>query len=435
MDKHVPPNNIEAESAILGTMLLDGDSVSSVIDRISPDDFYQPGNQKIFSAIGNLFSGGKPIDLLTVTENLLETGELDKIGGPAYIASLTDDTIPQKSRLREHTRIIAEKAKKRQLIAFMRKFADRCYTDPLEHIVEDFSRDFFRMTSDNRKGPVPISDGIENLLENLSARMEGDKKFPGLPTGFYELDGILNGLQPSDLIILGARPAMGKTALAMNIALNCSRNGTKVLVFSLEMSKEQLAERLLSTMTGINGEAIRRGMLSDDQLKRLTSASKALSRSSIHLDDSPALTVQGIRARAYKLASQGNLDLIIVDYLQLMNGAGESRERQVAEMSAGLKAIAKTLNVPVLALSQLNRSLESRTDKRPKLSDLRDSGSIEQDADVVMFLYRDEVYSPRGDNPTAGIAELHIAKHRNGRTGEVRLGFEGHVYRFNNLGH
>ncbi len=432
MNEHVPPHSFDAETAILGTLLLDGNSVPSVIDKISADDFYNPKHRNIFSAIADQFSAGKPVDLITAVEKLQEKGKLGQVGAD-YVASLTD-IIPQRSRLAEYARIVTEKAKKRRLITIMNELAVRCYTEPLEHILEDFNRDFFGTVNEKGKGPKPISEGIHSLIDGLMSRMKNGKKFTGLPTGFYNLDHILNGLQPSDLIILGARPAMGKTALAMNIALNCSRNGGKVAVFSLEMSTGQLIERLLSTLTGINSEAIRRGMISDDQAKELSRASKELAKKSLYIDDSPALSVQGIRARGTQLKSREGLDLIIVDYLQLMHGAGESRERQVAEMSAGLKAIAKILNVPVLALSQLNRSLESRPDKRPRLADLRDSGSIEQDADVVMFLYRDEVYKqPGGNNPASGKAELNIAKHRNGRTGVVKLGFEGHAYRFSDI--
>lgn len=431
--QNTPPHNTDAEMAVLGTILLDGEVAAEVINGISPDDFYKPGHQVIARAIADLFTDGQPIELITVAERLRGKGEIDRAGGEVYLASLTD-RIPMASAVPAHVRIIREKAQKRRLIAMMSELVHRCYTEPLEAVIEDFQRDFFRLTGSSGRGPVPISRAIGAALENIIARVDSGKEFAGLPTGFYELDRLLNGLHRSDLIVLGARPSMGKTALALNIALHGARNNARVLFFSLEMSTEQLFERILSTTTGINSEAIRRGMLNAHQVQQLQKQKEHLTSLSFKIDDTAALSVQGIRGMACREAAKDGLDLILVDYLQLIKGKGETREREVAEVSAGLKALAKDLDVPVLALSQLNRGLESRVDKRPTLADLRDSGAIEQDADVILFLYRDEVYNKSPENPKKGFAELDVAKHRNGRTGVVRLKFDGHLYRFRDCG-
>ncbi len=430
MEQQTVPNNLNAEAAVLGTAMLNQEAIPELVASVTPDHFYKPAHQQIAAAIFDLFKAGENVDIITVVEELKERGDLNKVGGEAYIASLLD-VIPARSMVKGHSKIIAENAKKRNLIALLSDFAHRCYTAPLEHVVEDFSQKYFRIVAEGKgNGPAPISSVLGAVFDELHRKVESGQHTSGLATGFYEIDKILGGLHPSDLVVLGARPSMGKTTLAMNIALNCSRNGAKVAVFSLEMSSGQLAERLLSTTTGICGDAIRRGILDEQQREKMSQAGKGLSNLPLVIDDNPALSAQAIRAKASLLATKDGLDLIVVDYLQLMRGTGETREREVSEMSAGLKGIAKTLNIPVLVLSQLNRSLESRPNKRPILSDLRDSGSIEQDADVVLFLYRDEVYNRSPDNPLAGIAELIVAKHRNGRTGAMKLRFDGHLYRF-----
>jgi replicative DNA helicase len=426
--QRLPPQNLEAEQCVLGSVLLQQGALVKVIEYLAPEDFYRDAHKTIFAAMVELFERNEPQDLITVTNILKDKNRLDTIGGPAYLASLTD-IVPVVANIGFYGKIIRQKAILRHLIQTSTEIAARCYEeqDDIDSLVDDAEQTIFEISrSKSGQGFQALSKIIPNTFRALEKRFERKELITGVPTGYEEFDRLTAGLQASDLIILAARPSMGKTALAMNIARNAAvQHKIGVAVFSLEMSEEQLALRMLCSESRVNSQDLRTGFIKDRDWPKLTKAAGDLSEARIFIDDTPAITVLEMRAKSRRLKTEHDIGLIVVDYLQLMQGrrSAERREQEISEISRALKAMAKELHVPVIALSQLNRGLENRPDKRPKLSDLRESGAIEQDADVICFIYRDEVYNQSEDNPRKGLAEVIIGKQRNGPTGKFELTF------------
>lgn len=434
----LPPQNIEAEESVLSAILVDNNVLLDVIEIVSAGDFYRSAHQKIYAAITELFDKGEPIDAVTLANKLSENGQIEEIGGASYLAKLLD-AVPFAVNAQHYGKIIHDKAALRSLIEKANAIAKRCFEDrgDVDEIIDYAESSIFEISErKSRQAFYPISKIILGNIETLEENQGNRSLVTGVPTGFTQLDNMTSGLQGSDLIILAARPSMGKTALALNIARNAAVNGNvPSAVFSLEMSKEQLSLRMLCSEASIDSSRLRGGFFSMDDWHRLTDAAGTLSEAPIYIDDSPNLSAMEIRAKSRRLKMDKNIGLIIIDYLQLMQGkAGtERRDLEISDISRSLKALAKELDIPVLALSQLNRMLEQRNDKRPRLSDLRESGALEQDADVVAFIYRDEVYNKDENNPNRGIAEIILAKQRNGPTGDVPLTFLGAYTRFENL--
>jgi replicative DNA helicase len=426
--KMVPPQNLEAEQAVLGTVLLQDKSLARLIEILEPEDFYRDAHKTIYRAMLQLFDNREPHDLITLTNLLRDQNKLDLVGGPAYLASLTD-VIPFSGTLVHHANIIRQKSILRRLIQTSNEVAARCYLeqDDIDRLVDEAEQTIFEIASSKKtQGFQPMHKIVPRAFARIELLFERKEHITGLATGFAELDHMTAGFQPSDLIILAARPSMGKTALAMNIVQQVAVVDKRpVAIFSLEMSMDQLVLRMLCSLGKIDSQRIRTGRLKQRDWENLNRATGYLSDAPIYIDDSPGLSVLEMRAKARRLKSEQDLGMVVIDYLQLMRGRGntENRAQEISEISRSLKAMAKELAVPVLALSQLNRSLEIRTDKRPKLSDLRESGAIEQDADVIIFIYRDEVYHPAENNPNRNMAEIIIGKQRNGPTGTVRMTF------------
>jgi replicative DNA helicase len=424
----IPPQNLEAEQAVLGTVLLQDKSLVKIIEHLDVDDFYRDAHKHIYRAMLQLFEKGEPHDLITVTNQLHDQNKLEQVGGPAYLASLTD-IIPFSGSLVSHANIIRQKSILRRLIQTSTDVAARCYSeqDDIDTLVDEAEQTIFEIASSKKnQGFQSMSKIVPRTFARIEKLFERKEHVTGVATGFSDLDHMTAGLQPSDLVVLAGRPSMGKTALALNIVQNAAIVDKRpVAVFSLEMSMDQLALRMLCSIGRIDSQRIRTGRLRNRDWPSLTRATGILSDAAIFIDDTPAMSVLEMRAKARRLKSEHNLDLIVIDYLQLMRGRGhtENRAQEISEISRSLKAMAKELDVPVIALSQLNRSLESRPDKRPKLADLRESGAIEQDADVIVFIYRDEVYRPAEDNPNKGIAEVIVGKQRNGPIGTIKLTF------------
>lgn len=433
----LPPQNIEAEQAVLGTILIQDKALLKVIDLLQPGDFYRDAHKTIYAAMMALFDKHEPHDLITVTGLLSDQNKLEDVGGAAYLASLTD-IIPFTGTLVHHARIIRKKSILRRLIQTSTEVAARCYDaqDDIDTLVDEAEKTIFEIAHSKKgEGFQPMSSVVPKAFDRINRLFDKQEHITGVATGYDELDRITAGLQPAEMIILAARPSMGKTALAMNIVQHAAMIGkVPVAVFSLEMSVESLALRMLCSLGPIDSQRIRTGRLIDSDWPKLTRATGMLSEAPIYIDDTPGLTVLEMRAKARRLKSEQDLGLIVVDYLQLMQGksSSENRAQEISDISRSLKAMAKELNVPVLALSQLNRSLENRTDKRPQLADLRESGAIEQDADVIMFIYRDEVYNRAEGNPNRGLAEIIVGKQRNGPTGVIKLSFLGEYTRFEN---
>ncbi len=433
----LPPQSIEAEESILSAILLETNTLLEVLEILNPDDFYRTGHQRIFAAMELLFRKAEPIDLITLTNALRESNQLEEIGGAAYLARLVD-TVPSAINVAHYARIVREKSSLRRLIAKAGEITQRCYGDSGDFDqVLDFAEGAVFEISENKHRAAfhPLSKIIDINIDALEKRQANRALVTGITTGYTRLDNMTSGLQGSDLIILAARPAMGKTALALNIARNAAVLGNvAVAVFSLEMSKEQLSMRMLCAEARVDSSRLRSGFLNPEDWANITDAASALSEAPIYIDDSPDISATSIRTKSRRLKMDKDLGLIIIDYLQLMRGHEntERRDLEISDISRSLKLLAKELNVPVLALSQLNRKLEERGDKRPQLSDLRESGALEQDADVVAFIYRDEVYNKDENNPNRGIAEVILAKQRNGPTGVVPLTFLGAYTRFEN---
>lgn len=432
----LPPQNKEAEQCVLGAILQQPGVLAKAIDFISPDDFYQDNHKFIFLTMVTLFERNEPQDMVTVTNHLAATGKLEQAGGPAYIATLTD-AVPLAANIVHYAKIIRSKSILRQLIATTTSIASRCYDeqDDIDKLLDEVETTIFEIS--NAKGGnkfESLNIIMKEAFDKVTALAERKELITGVPSGYEHFDRMTAGLQPSDLIIMAGRPSMGKTALAMNMAQNAALNyDVPVGVFSLEMAKHQLGMRMLCSVGRVDSNNLRTGHIKEADWPKLTRAAGALSKAPIFIDDTPSISSLEMRAKARRLKMEHNIGLIVVDYLQLMKGNADSREQEISEISRSLKAMAKELDIPVIALSQLNRSLESRPNKRPQLSDLRESGAIEQDADVICFIYRDEVYNKAEDNPKKGTAELIIGKQRNGPTGTVDLAFIGKYTTFENL--
>ena len=437
----VPPHSIEAEQAVIGGLLLDNDAWEKVADKINPDDFYRHDHRIIFEALAELREANKPCDAVTLGEWLESHEMMDDIGGIGYLIELANNT-PSAVNVAAYAAIVREKSVLRQLIHVSTGIADVCYRPEgrgTAELLEEAEKRVFDIRERGAKGSadyVPIKEGVRQAFALIEHLYELEGNITGVPTGFTDFDEKTAGLQKSDLIIVAGRPAMGKTTFAMNIAENAAiAAGTPVAVFSMEMAAQQLVMRMLSSLGRINQQRLRTGQLRDEDWPRVESAMNMLVKTKLFIDETPALSPIELRARARRIARQHGLGLIVIDYLQLMQVPGnkENRATEISEISRSLKALAKELNVPVIALSQLNRSLEQRPNKRPIMADLRESGAIEQDADIIVFIYRDEVYNP--DTPDKGKAEIIIGKQRNGSTGTVPLTFLGQFTRFENFSH
>lgn len=434
----IPPQNLEAEQSILGGILLDNQALNNVLEIIKVGDFYSEAHRKIFKAINDLSERSEPCDLITLANILKDRKQIDQIGGMAYLASLVDN-VPSAANIAHYSKIVKEKAILRGLIDAATDILNKSYNvgADIDQVLDEAEHTIFEI-SENKVRPTfyPFKSVVKESIKTIERLFERKELVTGVPTGFERIDEITSGLQKSDLIIIAGRPSMGKTAFALDIAKNAAaESGIPVAVFSLEMSKEQLAIRMLSSDAKVDSQRIRKGFLGETDWPRLIAAASRLSEAPIFIDDTPAITVLEMKAKARRLKADQGLGLIILDYLQLMRSGGfkDSREQEISEISRSLKALAKELNVPVIALSQLNRKVEDRTNRRPQMADLRESGAIEQDADVIAFIYRDEVYNRSEDNPDKGIAEIIIGKQRNGPTGVVKLAFLEKFTCFENL--
>ena len=438
----LPPQSAEAEQAVLGGLLLDNAVWERLADLLRPEDLYAHRHRLIFRAIGDLLDANSPADVLTVFERLKSRGEEEDAGGLAYLNSLAQ-YVPSAANARRYAEIVREKAVLRRLISASEEIATAATNpggEPAAAILDKAESKIFQIAEDTarlKQGFQPMQKLVDNLLSRVDEMSKNPNDITGVPTGFHDLDRLTSGLQAGDLIVLAARPSMGKTALAINIAEHVALNAElPVAVFSMEMGASQLAVRVVGSIGRIDQGRLRTGKLEQEEWPRLTEAAKRLRNVSLHIDETPGLTPSELRASARRLARQygGQLGLIVVDYLQLMSGSSssdENRATELGEISRSLKALAKELGCPVLALSQLNRGVESRNDKRPLMSDLRESGAIEQDADVIMFIYRDDYYNKDSREP--GVAEVIIGKQRNGPTDTVKLAFIKHLTRFESL--
>ncbi|MCS7154723.1 MAG: replicative DNA helicase [Bacteroidota bacterium] len=439
----LPPQAVEVEQAILGALLTSREAIPKAIEILPPRAFYHPGHRWIYQAIMELFERGDPVDLITVQEELRRQGRLEEVGGVAYLAGLTAQ-VASSVHVEYHARIVLEKAILRELISLGSHIAQRAFeedADPFQ-LLDQAEQEIFQLSAAGMRRPAQrMNDVLKETLERLEALHGRDGGVTGVPSGFHKLDELTAGWQPSDLIIVAARPSMGKTSFVLSAVRNAAlhpRKPTAAVIFSLEMSATQIAQRLLCAEARVDAQALRTGKLHDDEWPRLARAAGVLSRAKIFIDDTPSMNVLELRAKCRRLKNEHDIGLIVLDYLQLMHGlrGAQSREQEIAQISRSLKALAKELDVPVIAISQLSRAVELRADKRPQLSDLRESGSIEQDADVVLFIYRAERYGVKVDergNPTEGIAELIVGKQRNGPVGTVYLAFIDQYARFENL--
>ena len=432
----LPPQNLEAEISLLGSILIDKDAIIRVADTIRPDDFYADRNAVIFSAILDLYEKRMPLDLLTLSNRLREVGELDKVGGSAYLADLTS-SVPTAAHVVHYADIVSHKATLRRLISVAGNIGELGYDEntEIEKLLDKAESLVFDVSQKNLKENfIAVRQVLDESFERLNEMHSNQGQLRGIPTGFRDLDKLLAGLQNSDLFILAARPSMGKTTLVMNIAHHiAAREGVPVGFFSLEVSKEQLIDQLLSIESGIDSWRLRTGALEEQDFAKLDDAMGSLSEAPLYIDDSATINVMEMRTKVRRLQAEHGLGLVIVDYLQMISGgfrSGEGRQQEVSEISRGLKGLARELNVPVIALSQLSRAVESRDDKRPMLSDLRDSGSIEQDADVVGFIFRPSYYDKEAD---PNLTEILIRKHRNGPTGDIDLFYDAEKRRFTDL--
>jgi replicative DNA helicase len=435
LSSRMPPQNIEAEQSILGAILVDPDAILKVTDKLVKDDFYREDHRVIYEHMLKLFEKRRPIDLLTLTDTLESSQKLTFVGGATYIATLTS-LVNSSVHIHHHADIVRNKAMLRKLITAGSKITELGYKEDGESdiVLDEAEATLFGVSQTYLSNNfVPIGTILSESFDRIDELHKNKGALRGVPSGFKDLDNLLGGFQKSDLVILAARPSMGKTALVLNIAENAAiKHGAKVAVFSLEQSKDQLVDRLLCSQAGVDSWKLRSGNLNDDDFPRIGQAMGVLSEAPIFIDDTPGQSSLEIRTKARRLQMEHGLDLVIIDYLQLMQGRNtESRQQEVSEISRSLKGVARELNVPVIALSQLSRAVEARPDKRPMLSDLRDSGAIEQDADVVMFIYRDEYYEK--DTEKKNIAEILVRKHRNGPVGDVQLYFQGEQTRFRNL--
>ena len=433
----VPPHDLEAEQAIIGSMLTDRDAVISAIEILKEEDFYREDNKAIYTAILNLYNRAEPIDIITVKSELESMGKFEQVGGLEYLAELPEK-VPTTANAMKYIKIVEEKSTLRRLIKTANEIIELGYspTEDVEDIMEGAEKKIFNiMQEKNQKGYAPIKDVLVESFTKLEELYNRKQHITGVPSGFTELDYRTAGFHGSELILIAARPAMGKTAFALNIATNAAvKANVPVAVFSLEMSKEQLVNRILCSESMVDSNKVRTGKLEEDDWTKLAGAIGPLSEAEIFIDDTRGINITEIRAKCRKLKLEKNIGMVVIDYLQLIQGSnkrGGSREQEISEISRSLKILAKELDVPVIALSQLSRAAEQRPDHRPMLSDLRESGAIEQDADIVMFLYRDDYYNQ--DSDKKDIAEIIIAKHRGGSTGTVELLWLGSYTKFVNL--
>ncbi len=433
----VPPHDLEAEQAIIGSMLTDKDAVISAIEVLKEDDFYREDNKLIYSAILNLYNRAEPIDIITVKAELEAMGKFEQVGGLEYLAELPEK-VPTTANSSKYIKIVEEKSTLRNLIKTANEIIELGYdpTEDVEDIMEGAEKKIFNiMQNKNQKGYSAMKDILVDSFTQLEELYNRKQHITGVPTGFADLDYKTAGFHSSDLILIAARPAMGKSAFALNIATNAAvRAKVPVAIFSLEMSKEQMVNRILCSEAMVDSNKVRTGKLEDDDWTKLAEAIGPLSEAEIYIDDTPGISVMEIRAKCRKLKLEKNIGMVVIDYLQLVQGSNKkngSREQEISEISRSLKILAKEIGVPVIALSQLSRAVEQRPDHRPMLSDLRESGAIEQDADIVMFLYRDDYYNQ--DTDKKGIAEVILAKHRGGSTGTVELLWLGSYTKFVNL--
>ena len=438
----IPPHSLEAESSVLGGLLLDNSAWDRVGDLVTDSDFYRYEHRLVFAAVAALINSSRPAAVITVFEHLQSLGKADEVGGLAYLNSLAQ-YVPSASNIRRYGEIVRERAILRKLVTASDEIATTAFSPkgrPVAQILDEAEQKIFHIGEEGsrmKQGFQSMNSLVVELLDRVEEMSQNPNDITGVPTGFHDFDRMTSGMQPGDLIVLAARPSMGKTALAINIAENVAvQEGLPVAVFSMEMGASQLAVRIVGSIGRIDQGHLRTGKLSDDEWPRLTEAIEKLRNVSLHIDETPGLTPSELRANARRLSRQcGKLGLIVVDYLQLMSGSSsdgsDNRATELGEISRGLKMLAKELQCPVIALSQLNRSVEQRTDKRPMMSDLRESGAIEQDADVIMFIYRDDYYNKDSKEP--GVAEVIIGKQRNGPTGTIKLAFLKPITKFESL--
>ncbi len=431
-----PPNHPESERSVLGAMIKSPNAAQLAVERLKPDDFYDPSNREIFAAMRSISDGSRPIDLVTLDEELTRRGKLDTVGGAAYLVELTQ-SVPSAANVQAYIRIVDEKATLRRLIAAAERILQDSYAAQKENqeILEEAEKVVYDITM--RKGGEelkPIQPILISTFEKIELLVKNHGRIEGVPTGYTELDDLLTGLHPGELVLVAGRPAMGKTSIGMNFVENAAiRNKKRAAVFSLEMPAEQLAMRMLCTEARVDMQNVRRGRLSDSEWGQLSDALVNIGSAPIYVDCTPGITVSEMRSKARRLQMEHGLDLIMIDYLSLMTATGKtgSRQEEVSQISRTLKGLAMELGVPVIALQQLSRAPASRSNHRPLLSDIRESGAIEQDADVVMFIHREDYYNP--DTPDKNVAELIIAKQRNGSLGTVRLGWRGEYTWFMDL--
>jgi len=433
----VQPNDTIAEQAVLGSMLVDTEAVISAVEILKAEDFYREDNREIYAAMLEIYSAGKHIDMITLMEQLRLRGSLERVGGNQYIAMLIDN-VPTTSNIENYVKIVEEKSVLRQLIKTANEILKMGYsqTEEVDTIIEQTEKKVFDVLQNrNSKGYASMKEILVTAFDMIETMYQNKNKVSGIESGFIDLDNKISGLNPSDLIIVAARPAMGKSAFALNIATNAAiKANVPVAIFSLEMSKEQMTNRILCSEAMVDSKKVRTGKIEDEDWTKLAEASGALSTSQIFIDDTPGISVMEIRAKCRKLKLEKNIGLVVIDYIQLVQGSNKknsSREQEISEISRSLKILAKEIGVPVIALSQLSRSVEQRPDHRPMLSDLRESGAIEQDADIVMFLYRDDYYNENSEKKN--VAEVILAKHRGGSTGTVELAWMGNYTKFASL--
>ena len=434
----IPPNDVEAEQAVIGSMLTDRDAVISAIEVLKEEDFYREDNKTIYEAILNLYNRSEPIDIITLKAELTSMGMFDKIGGLEYIVGLPEK-VPTTANVEKYISIVKEKSELRRLIKAANEIIEQGYdpTENIDDIMNNAEKKIFNIMQDkDQKSYSPIKDVLIDAFTELEQLYNQKQHITGVPTGFIDLDYKTAGLHNSDLILIAARPAMGKSAFALNIVTNAALKAkVPAVLFSLEMSKEQMVNRILCSEAMVDSNKVRTGKIDDDDWIKLADTMGDLSEAPIYIDDTPGISINEIRAKCRKLKLEKNIGLVVIDYLQLVQGSSKraqgSREQEISEISRSLKILAKEINVPVIALSQLSRAPEQRPDHRPMLSDLRESGAIEQDADIVMFLYRDDYYNE--DSEDKGLAEVIVAKHRAGSTGTVKLVWLGNYTKFANM--
>ena len=434
------PHNLEAEKCVLGAILIDNPSFNQAAEVIDAADFFRDAHRRIFEKMIALSERSQPIDPVTLKDELTRSGEIEEVGGPAYVASLTDG-VPRSANVEYYARIVKEKSTLRQLIQSATDVLTRAYDaeEDADNLLDEAERSIFQIADHRmRTGFVPLSQLVNTGYELIEKLQEHKGLVTGVPSGLVDLDEMTSGFQKSDLVIVAARPSMGKTSLVLNMALHCAAEAGKVVgIFSLEMSKEQLFMRMLTSEARVDAHRFRGGFLGEQDYDRLVAAFARLHDSKVFIDDTPSAGILEMRAKARRLKMEHGLDMLVIDYLQLMQGRGrfENRQQELASISRSLKILAKELQVPILALSQLSRAPEARSDHRPQLSDLRESGALEQDADVVIFIFREDMYGVEGERPpeSDGVAELIIGKQRNGPIGSVKVAFLKQYTRFENL--